>query len=66
MDFSHSHEQQALVDSAARFAKTRLAPYYRAREKAERVEREIVQEMGALGFWGWSCQRSTAGSDWTV
>ncbi|HJV07019.1 MAG TPA: cyclohexanecarboxyl-CoA dehydrogenase [Chromobacteriaceae bacterium] len=52
MDFSLSHEQQALVDSAARFAKTRLAPFYRAREKAERVEREIVQEMGALGFLG--------------
>lgn len=52
MDFSLSHEQQALVDSAGRFAKNRLAPYYRAREDAQRVEREIVLEMGELGFLG--------------
>jgi cyclohexanecarboxyl-CoA dehydrogenase len=52
MDFSLSAEQQALVETAARFARQRLAPGYREREKAERVEREIIQEMGELGFLG--------------
>ncbi len=52
MDFSLSSEQQALVETAARFARERLAPDYQAREKAERVEREIIQEMGGLGFLG--------------
>lgn len=52
MEFSLSPEQQALVDTASRFARNRLAPGYRAREKAERVERELIQEMGELGFLG--------------
>jgi len=52
MEFSLSQEQQALVDAAARFAKDRLAPFYRAREQAQSIEREIVREMGALGFLG--------------
>lgn len=52
MDFSLSSEQQALVDTAARFARERLAPDYKAREKAERVEREIILEMGQMGFLG--------------
>lgn len=52
MEFSLSAEQQALVDTAARFAKNRLAPDYQAREKAECIERELVLEMGGLGFLG--------------
>ncbi|HYH17962.1 MAG TPA: cyclohexanecarboxyl-CoA dehydrogenase [Azospirillum sp.] len=52
MDFSLTEEQQALVDAAGRFARSRLAPGYRQREKALRVEREIVLEMGGLGFLG--------------
>ncbi|NMF90663.1 cyclohexanecarboxyl-CoA dehydrogenase [Aromatoleum petrolei] len=52
MDFSLSPEQQALVDTAARFARERLAPGYKAREKAERIEREVIREMGELGFLG--------------
>ena len=52
MEFSLSGEQQALVDTAARFAKNRLAPSYRAREKAERIERELILEMGEMGFLG--------------
>lgn len=52
MDFSLSEEQKALVESASRFARNRLAPDYRAREKAECVERELVVEMGELGFLG--------------
>jgi len=52
VEFSLSSEQQALVDTAARFARDRLAPGYRMREKAGRIEREIVREMGGLGFLG--------------
>lgn len=52
MDFSLSQEQQALVDTASRFARERLAPGYKAREKAERIEREVIREMGELGFLG--------------
>ncbi|HET7775074.1 MAG TPA: cyclohexanecarboxyl-CoA dehydrogenase [Azospira sp.] len=52
MEFSLSPEQQALVETASRFAKNRLAPGYRAREKAERIERELIEEMGGMGFLG--------------
>ncbi len=52
MDFSLTDEQKALVESASRFARHRLAPGYKAREKAERVERAIAIEMGSLGFLG--------------
>lgn len=52
MDFSLNPEQQALVNTAGRFAKNRLAPGYKEREKAQRVEREVVLEMGELGFLG--------------
>jgi cyclohexanecarboxyl-CoA dehydrogenase len=52
MDFSLTHEQQALTDAAARFAKNRLAPSYRHREKALCIERDVVLEMGDLGFLG--------------
>jgi cyclohexanecarboxyl-CoA dehydrogenase len=52
MDFSLTQEQQAMVDTARRFAEHRLKPSYRAREAAGRIERDIVEEMGALGFLG--------------
>jgi len=52
MDFSLTEEQQAMVDAARRFAQQKLKPGYRARESAGRIEREVVQEMGALGFLG--------------
>lgn len=52
MDFSLSEEQQALVDTASKFARDRLAPAYKAREKAECVERELIREMGEMGFLG--------------
>jgi len=52
MDFSLTDEQQALVETASRFSRNRLAPGYRAREKAQCIEREVVREMGELGFLG--------------
>jgi cyclohexanecarboxyl-CoA dehydrogenase len=52
MDFSLTQEQQAMVDAARRFAQQKLKPGYRAREAAGRIERAVVEEMGALGFLG--------------
>lgn len=52
MDFSLTQEQQALVEAASRFARDRLAPGYQSREKALRIEHEIVAEMAGLGFLG--------------
>ncbi|MCG2634630.1 MAG: acyl-CoA dehydrogenase family protein [Gammaproteobacteria bacterium] len=52
MDFGLTEEQQAIKDSAARFARERLAPHYQAREKIGRMEPELLQEMGSLGLIG--------------
>ena len=52
MDFSLSADQQALVDTAGKFARNRLAPGYRAREAAGCIERDVVREMGQLGILG--------------
>jgi cyclohexanecarboxyl-CoA dehydrogenase len=61
MDFSLTQEQQAMVDAARRFAQQKLKPGYRARETAGRIEREIVQEMGALGFLGTELPQAQGG-----
>lgn len=52
MDFSLSSDQKALVEMAAKFARNRLAPGYKSREKAERIEREVILEMGEMGLLG--------------
>ena len=38
------------AETARRFARERVAPGYRAREKEGRVDRALVREMGALGL----------------
>lgn len=50
MDFSFDDEQVALRDAAARYARERLAPHYREREQAGRIEPELLSEMGELGL----------------
>lgn len=52
MDFSLNDEQRFLVESAGRFARERLAAGYKARELAERIEPEVILEMGQLGLLG--------------
>jgi len=52
MDFAISPEQGALVETASRFARNRLAPAYREREKAECIERDLIREMGDMGLFG--------------
>ena len=48
-----------IVETARRFAQDRLAPGAAAREKAGRIEPEIVRELGEMGFLG-----ATLSSDW--
>ena len=45
-------DQKALQDVSRRFARERLLPDYIAREKRGVMERDLVREMGALGFLG--------------
>jgi len=50
MDFALSLEQQAMVDAAEQFAADKIAPGYQAREKSAQLDRELLREMGRLGF----------------
>ncbi len=52
MDFAFSDEQNAIRETARRFAADRLAPGYKAREQAGRIGEELTREMGALGLIG--------------
>lgn len=45
-------EQRDLREAARRFARERIAPGYMAREKAGRVDRDLIREMGTLGLIG--------------
>jgi alkylation response protein AidB-like acyl-CoA dehydrogenase len=48
-----------VVDMARKFAEERLAPGAAAREKAKRIEPEIIAELGELGFLG-----ATTSAEW--
>lgn len=50
MDFTFTPEQQAIRETARRFAAERLRPGYQQREKQGRLDRALVREMGALGL----------------
>ena len=52
MYFEFSEEQKAARDTARKFVEDRIAPTQNADEKAGIFRREIVSEMGKLGFWG--------------
>lgn len=52
MDFSLTSEQEAIVETATRFADERLRPGCKAREAAGLIERDLFKEMGALGLLG--------------
>jgi cyclohexanecarboxyl-CoA dehydrogenase len=52
MDFARSAEQNAVIETATRFAPERLEPNYRARERAACIDREIAKEIGAIGLFG--------------
>ena len=52
MDFNFSMEQRLIREAAEKFAEKTIAPIHEKDEAEGRFRREIVQEMGRLGFWG--------------
>src|SRR3984957_11186967 len=52
MDYALSEQQQAFRETAQRFARQRLAPHYQKRAKHDRIDREMLKEMGELGLIG--------------
>ena len=48
-----------VIDMARKFAADRLTPHAAAREKAGRIEPEIIRELGELGFLG-----ATTSAEW--
>jgi cyclohexanecarboxyl-CoA dehydrogenase len=50
MDFSFTSEQQAIRETARRFAEERLRPGYQQREKDPKLDRALVRDMGKLGL----------------
>src|SRR6185369_9744229 len=52
MDFEFTAEQQAIGETAQRFAQDKLAPNYAKREAAGIIDRALIKEMGQLGLIG--------------
>jgi cyclohexanecarboxyl-CoA dehydrogenase len=52
MDFSLNDEQQALVDAARTFSLDALAPRYQDRERENKIEPGLIEQMGAMGLLG--------------
>jgi butyryl-CoA dehydrogenase len=52
-----------VVDMARKFAAERLAPHAADREKAKRIEPEIIAELGELGFLGATTSAEWGGSE---
>ena len=50
MDFDLTDDQRAIQDVAQRFAAERLAPGFMARDAGGPLDRDLIQEMGALGL----------------
>src|SRR5690349_13814792 len=54
---------QMVIDMGRKFAAERLAPGAAAREKAGRIEREIIDELGELGILGATTPAQWDGSE---
>lgn len=52
MDFSLNQEQKMIRDSVRRFAAEKIVPHARAWEKAHAFPRDLLYEMGELGYLG--------------
>ena len=52
-----------IIETARRFAQERLAPTAAAREKAGRIEPEIIRELGEMGFLGATNSAEWGGSE---
>jgi len=45
-------EEQAMLEITERFSREKLAPHYQEREKAETLDRALIEEMGSMGLIG--------------
>ncbi len=52
MDFAFTEEQDAIRETARRYAADKLAPTYKAREQAAKIGEDVTREMGGLGLIG--------------
>jgi cyclohexanecarboxyl-CoA dehydrogenase len=52
MDYALSEQQEAFRETAARFAREKLAPHYQQRATEDGIDRAVLKEMGALGLIG--------------
>ncbi len=50
MEFGITEEQQAIQETARRFAQEKIAPDFQKREETGVIERSLVKEMAALGL----------------
>ncbi len=50
MDFAFTPEQEAIRETAQRFAREKLLPGYQACAKSGRLDRALLREMGSLGL----------------
>ncbi len=61
MDFAFSEEQQAIRETARRFAQERLAPQYKAHDTQDAFDKDLLAEMGELGLFGTSLPEELGG-----
>lgn len=45
-----TEDQRSVLDTAQRFSRERLAPFYQAREQEGRIDRDLLVELGGLGL----------------
>jgi glutaryl-CoA dehydrogenase (non-decarboxylating) len=63
MDFKFTEEQEAMREMARNFAEKKIAPTMEEDEKEHRFRKEIVKEMGRLGFFGCIAPEKFGGND---
>lgn len=63
MDLDFTPEQEAMRETARRFARDRLASGYAAREAQGHIDRNLIREMGALGLIGPELPQQFGGLD---
>jgi cyclohexanecarboxyl-CoA dehydrogenase len=56
-------EQEAIVETATRFAEEKVRPGAKAREAAADIDRDLMKEMGALGLLGMELPEAYGGSE---
>ncbi len=59
----HTDPNALVIETARRFAQERLAPTASAREAAGRIEPEVIQELGEMGFLGATNSAEWGGSE---